>query len=155
MPLAEAAEIHAIIDTDGDGEISFAEFEAAKSLQKQVKLPKPVKPIRSPMSSAAQRQRQQQQQPQQQQQQQQQQPQQRWQQPQQQQPQQQWQQPQQQWQQPQQPQQQQPQQQWQQPPMNQPAAIRPTIQSGFFCRGCRIGVDPGWRHCPVCGMRTG
>jgi hypothetical protein len=38
--------------------------------------------------------------------------------------------------------------------VQQAGVITPTIQSGFFCRGCRIGVDPGWRHCPVCATRN-
>ena len=41
-----------------------------------------------------------------------------------------------------------------QPPLqqnqwNQP--IQPTIRSGVMCRSCGIGIDPYWRFCPVCG----
>ena len=43
-----------------------------------------------------------------------------------------------------------PQQQWNQPV--QP--IQPTIRSGIHCRGCRIGVDPNWRFCPICGTQN-
>ncbi len=32
---------------------------------------------------------------------------------------------------------------------NQP--VQPTIRSGVSCRGCGIGLDPYWRFCPVCG----
>jgi hypothetical protein len=32
---------------------------------------------------------------------------------------------------------------------NQP--IQPTIRSGVMCRSCGIGIDPYWRFCPVCG----
>jgi len=32
---------------------------------------------------------------------------------------------------------------------NQP--VQPTIRSGVLCRGCGIGLDPYWRFCPVCG----
>ena len=50
---------------------------------------------------------------------------------------------------------QQQQQAWQQQQnWNQPAQpIQPTIRSGIFCRNCRIGVDPNWRFCPVCGIQ--
>ena len=47
-------------------------------------------------------------------------------------------------------QQQQQQQGWGQPV--QP--MQPTIRSGIHCRGCRIGVDPNWRFCPVCGTQN-
>ena len=36
-----------------------------------------------------------------------------------------------------------------QQPWSQP--VQPTIRSGVLCRGCGIGLDPYWRHCPVCG----
>ncbi|MEZ8079238.1 MAG: hypothetical protein QMC53_06455, partial [Candidatus Poseidoniaceae archaeon] len=52
-------------------------------------------------------------------------------------------------------QQQQQQQQWnqqQQQGWNQPqTAVQPTIRSGVMCRGCGIGLDPNWKHCPICG----
>ena len=32
---------------------------------------------------------------------------------------------------------------------NQP--VQPTIRSGVSCRSCGIGLDPFWRFCPVCG----
>jgi len=35
-------------------------------------------------------------------------------------------------------------QQWNQP-------VQPTIRSGVMCRSCGIGIDPYWRFCPVCG----
>ena len=40
-------------------------------------------------------------------------------------------------------------QQNQQNQWNQP--IQPTIRSGVMCRSCGIGIDPYWRFCPVCG----
>ena len=46
----------------------------------------------------------------------------------------------------------QPQQQWVNQGQSMP--VRPTIQSGIFCQGCRIGVDPGWRFCPICGTQN-
>ncbi|HIK77881.1 MAG TPA: hypothetical protein EYG04_00580, partial [Candidatus Poseidoniales archaeon] len=30
-------------------------------------------------------------------------------------------------------------------------AVEPVIRSGIHCRGCKIGLDPHWRHCPICG----
>jgi len=32
--------------------------------------------------------------------------------------------------------------------------MQPTIRSGLHCRGCRIGIDPNWRFCPVCGTQN-
>ena len=166
--IEEATVLHAQADTDGDGAVSLSEFMSSAAGEKAAALPKPVAPVRKPLSDTGQPkqdtrpipqprpiQSNQQQQPQQQQpQQQQQQPQQNWnQQPQQQQPQQQ-----QNWN--QQPQQQPPQQQnWNQQPQPQPqqgwnqpqTVIQPTIRSGVLCRGCGIGLDPNWRHCPICG----
>ena len=52
MSLEEVAEIHAILDTDGDGEISLDEFEKAKAIQQQVKLPKPVRPVRGSIGAS-------------------------------------------------------------------------------------------------------
>ena len=50
---------------------------------------------------------------------------------------------------------QQQQQQQQQQGWGQPAQpMQPTIRSGLHCRGCRIGVDPNWRFCPVCGTQN-
>ena len=47
------------------------------------------------------------------------------------------------------------QQQQQQQGWNQPVQpMQPTIRSGLHCRGCRIGVDPNWRFCPVCGTQN-
>jgi len=23
-----------------------------------------------------------------------------------------------------------------------------------LCRGCGIGLDPNWRHCPICGSQN-
>ena len=43
------------------------------------------------------------------------------------------------------------------PPINQPPPqqwnqpVQPTIRSGVTCRSCGIGIDPYWRFCPVCG----
>ena len=46
-------------------------------------------------------------------------------------------------------------QQQQQQAWNQPVQpMQPTIRSGLHCRGCRIGVDPNWRFCPVCGTQN-
>ena len=50
---------------------------------------------------------------------------------------------------------QQQQQQQQQQGWNQPSQpMQPTIRSGLNCRGCRVGVDPNWRFCPVCGTQN-
>ena len=40
----------------------------------------------------------------------------------------------------------------QQPVLNQ--VVQPTIRSGVSCRSCRIGIDPYWRFCPVCGAQN-
>ena len=40
----------------------------------------------------------------------------------------------------------------QQPALNQ--VVQPTIRSGVSCRSCRIGIDPYWRFCPVCGSQN-
>ena len=37
-------------------------------------------------------------------------------------------------------------------PWNQP--VQPTIRSGVTCRSCGIGIDPYWRFCPVCGAQN-
>ena len=137
--IEEAKVLHKQADTDGDGSVSLSEFMSSAAGEKAASLPKPVAPVRKPLSEK---------QPEQEKptwvppqprpiQSNQQQPQQGWNQPQQQ--------PQQGWNQPQP--QQQPQQGWNQP---QPQ-IQPTIRSGVLCRGCGIGLDPNWRHCPICG----
>jgi len=151
--IEEATVLHAQADTDGDGSVSLSEFMSSAAAEKAASLPRPVAPVRKPLGQKSQPIQQQeiaipqprpiqnQQQSQQgwNQQPQQQQPQQGWnQQPQQQQPQQGWN---------QQPQRQQPQQGWNQPQ----SPIQPTIRSGVLCRGCGIGLDPNWRHCPICG----
>ena len=155
--IEEATVLHAQADTDGDGAVSLSEFMSSAAGEKAATLPKPVAPVRKPLNDNGQpkqeqetsptlqprpiQSNQQQQQQEWNQQQQQQQQQQEWnQQQQQQQQQQEWNQ--------QQPQpQQQPQQGWNQPQ----TAIQPTIRSGVMCRGCGIGLDPNWRHCPICG----
>ena len=133
----EAEKLHAEADLDGDGEVTLEELKKKPEVIEKMALPKPVKPIRAGIQN-----------PQPQVQQQQQQQQQAWQQ-------QQLQQQQQAWQQQQLQQQQQQQQAWQQQQnWNQPAQpVQPTIRSGIFCRNCRIGVDPNWRFCPVCGIQ--
>ena len=40
----------------------------------------------------------------------------------------------------------------QQPAWNQ--TVQPTIRSGVNCRSCGIGIDPYWRFCPVCGSQN-
>ena len=40
----------------------------------------------------------------------------------------------------------------QQPVWNQ--TVQPTIRSGVNCRSCGIGIDPYWRFCPVCGSQN-
>jgi hypothetical protein len=164
--IEEATALHAQADTDGDGSVSLSEFMSSAAAEKAAALPRPVAPVRKPLGEKSQPIQHQevaipQPRPIQNQQ-----PQQGWnQQPQQQQPQQGWnqqpqrqQQPQQGWnQQPQR--QQQPQQGWNQQPQQQPqqgwnqpqSPIQPTIRSGVLCRGCGIGLDPNWRHCPICG----
>lgn len=129
----EAEKLHAEADLDGDGEVTLEELKTKPEVIQKMALPKPVKPIRAGIQNPQPQVQQQQQQAWQQQQQQawQQQQQQVWQQQQQQQA---WQQQQQNWNQPTQP-------------------VQPTIRSGIFCRNCRIGVDPNWRFCPVCGIQ--
>ena len=146
--LEEAETLHKEADTDGDGVVSLSEFISSPAAEKTQSLPRPVAPVRKPLSQpapAAQPVPAVQPTPQ---------PQEDWNQQQPTQPQQQ---PQQDWNQ-QQPQQQgwnqqQPQQQgWnqQQPVQN----IQPTIRSGVLCRSCGIGLDPYWRFCPICGMQN-
>ncbi len=165
--IEEATALHAQADTDGDGSVSLSEFMSSAAGEKAASLPKPVAPVRKPLNDNVQpkveqvttptpqprpiqsnQQQQQEWNQQQQQLQQQQQQQQQW--DQQQQQLQQQQQQQQQWN-----QQQQQQQQWnqqQQQGWNQPqTAVQPTIRSGVMCRGCGIGLDPNWKHCPICG----
>ena len=141
--LEEATVLHEQADTDGDGSVSLSEFMSSAAGEKAASLPKPVAPVRKPLNEKQHQQEQPTWVPPQPRpiQSNQQQPQQGWNQPQQ--PQQQ---PQQGWNQPQQPQQQ-PQQGWNQPQ----SQIQPTIRSGVLCRGCGIGLDPNWRHCPICG----
>ena len=126
--IEEAAVLHTQADTDGDGAVSLSEFMSSAAAEKASILPKPIAPVRKPLNEK--------------------------QQPRQEQPT---------WVPPQprpiQPNQQQPQQGWNQQPQqqaqqgwNQPQAqIQPTIRSGVLCRGCGIGLDPNWRHCPICG----
>jgi septum formation inhibitor MinC len=145
--IEEATVLHAQADTDGDGAVSLSEFMSSAAGEKAAVLPKPVAPVRKPLSDNGQPKQETRTIPQprpiQSNQQQQQQQQQNWnqQQPQPQQQQQNWNQ------QPQPQPQQQPQQGWNQPQ----TAIQPTIRSGVLCRGCGIGLDPNWRHCPICG----
>ena len=151
LGLEEAAKLHEEADIDGDGEVTLEELKSKPEVIEKMALPKPVKPVRAGIQQRQQPPVQQQMQAQQQQWQIQQQ-QQQWQAQQQQQ---QWQaqQQQQQWQAQQQQQQWQAQQQQRQ--WNQPAQpMQPTIRSGLHCRGCRIGVDPNWRFCPVCGTQN-
>lgn len=156
--IEEATALHAEADVDGDGSVTLSEFMASSAAAKTDGLPRPVAPVRKPLSGAAR-------------------PvtpptqtansatpgqppvnpavpqptvppQQGWQQ----QPAQGWQQP--------PPQTQQPQQGWQQPPspqgwpQPQPPMVQPTIRSGVHCRGCGIGLDPYWRFCPICGQQN-
>ena len=154
LDIEDAAKLHSEADIDGDGEVTLEELKSKPEVIEKMALPKPVKPVRAGIQNKPQDNLQQQQQAWQQQQQQQ-----AWQQQQQQQQQQAWQQQQQQqqqkaWQQQQQQQawqQQQQQQGWGQQP-TQP--MQPTIRSGLHCRGCRIGVDPNWRFCPICGTQN-
>ena len=140
LGLEEAAKLHEEADIDGDGEVTLEELKSKPEVIEKMALPKPVKPVRAGIQQRQQPPVQQQTQ------------QQQWQIQQQQQ---QWQaqQQQQQWQAQQQQQQWQAQQQQRQ--WNQPAQpMQPTIRSGLHCRGCRIGVDPNWRFCPVCGTQN-
>ena len=139
--LEEAASLHAEADTDGDGSVSLSEFMSSPAAGKAAALPRPVAPVRKPLTQPVQ----QQQQPQQQQQGWNQQQQQGWNQ----QPQQQgWNQQQQQgW------NQHQPTHQWNQAHPTMPS-VQPTIRSGVMCRGCGIGLDPYWRFCPICGTQN-
>jgi len=147
METEEAEEIHSEADLDGDGEVTLEELKSQPEIVEKLALPKPVKPIRAgiknPQQKPAPAMQQQQQQQQQQQAwlaQQQQQQQQAWLAQQQQQQQQAW-----------LAQQRQQQQAWN----NQPTQpMQPTIRSGIHCRSCRIGVDPSWRFCPVCGTQN-
>ena len=147
LDLEEAAKIHSEADIDGDGQVTLEELKAKPEVAVKMDLPKPVKPIRPSISTPQQKMQQQQQALQQQQLQQQQlQQQQALQQQQLQQQQQEWQQ--------QQLQQQQMQQQQMQQQQGWNQSVQPTIRSGMNCRGCRIGVDPNWRFCPVCGTQN-
>ena len=166
LDIKEAAKLHAEADIDGDGQVTLEELKAKPEVVIKMALPKPVRPVSRPIQpepSPAQLQQQalqaqaieqqkllEQQRLQQQAWQQQQLQQQQLQQQQLQQQQLQQQQLQQQQQQQQQQQPQQPQQGWSQPA--QP--MQPTIRSGIACRGCRIGVDPNWKFCPVCGSQN-
>ena len=141
LDMEEAAKIHSEADIDGDGQVTLDELKSQPAVVEKMALPKPVKPVRAgiqnPQPAMPQQQQQQQAWLAQQQQQQQQQA---WLAQQQQQQQQAW----------LAQQQQQQQQGWNQPV--QP--MQPTIRSGLHCRGCRIGVDPNWRFCPVCGTQN-
>ena len=136
LEMEDAARLHAEADIDGDGQVTLDELKSKPEVIEKMALPKPVKPIRAGIQKPqpAQQPQQQPQQPQQ--------------------PQQQPQQQQQAWE--QQQQQQQQQQAWaQQQAASQPVQpMQPTIRSGLHCRGCRIGVDPNWRFCPVCGTQN-
>ena len=128
LDIDKAAEIHAEADIDGDGQVTLEELKSQPEVAERMALPKPVKPVRAGIQNPKPQQQQQQQQ-------------QAWLAQQQQQQQQAWLAKQ---------QQQQQQQGW-----NQTAQpIQPTIRSGLYCRGCRIGVDPSWRFCPVCGTQN-
>ena len=37
------------------------------------------------------------------------------------------------------------------PSNGSPSGVVPVIRSGKHCRGCKIGLDPHWRYCPICG----
>ena len=146
LNLDEAEKLHAEADVDGDGQVTLEELKSRPEVAEKMALPKPVKPVRAgiqhprPQQPAPQQNMQQNQQQQWLAQQQQQQQQQAWLAQQQQQQQQAW----------LAQQRQQQQQGWGQPV--QP--MQPTIRSGIHCRGCRIGVDPNWRFCPVCGTQN-
>lgn len=142
--IEEATALHAEADTDGDGSVSLSEFMASPAAGKAASLPRPVTPIRKPLSQPVQQQQPPQPQAQQPQQQQ------GWNQ---QQPQQGWNQQQQGWNQQQQGWNQQPTHQWNQAHPTMPS-VQPTIRSGVMCRGCGIGLDPYWRFCPVCGTQN-
>ena len=137
--MEEAAKIHSEADIDGDGQVTLDELKSQPEVAEKMALPKPVKPVRAGIKNPQPAVQQQQQQQAWLAQQQQQQQQQAWLAQQQQQQQQAW-----------LAQQQQQQQGWGQPV--QP--MQPTIRSGLHCRGCRIGVDPNWRFCPVCGTQN-
>jgi len=138
LDMEEAAKLHAEADIDGDGQVTLDELKSKPEVAEKMALPKPVKPVRAGIQNT--QPQTQQQQAQQQQAWMAQQQQQAWLAQQQQQQQQAW----------LAQQQQQQQQGWGQPV--QP--MQPTIRSGLHCRGCRIGVDPNWRFCPVCGTQN-
>lgn len=140
--LEEAKEMHAEADTDGDGTVTLSEFVSSSASEKTASLPRPVAPVRKPLTGpTAPTPAQAPPQPQQAWPQQQPQPQQAW--PQQQpKPQQAW------------PQQQQPPQPGWPQPQPQAPMVQPTIRSGVQCRGCGIGLDPYWRFCPICGQQN-
>ena len=139
LSIEEAEEIHESADLDDDGSMSLSEFVASPVVEKVASnLPKPVAPVRRPVSLSDQSTTQPPAQlntPQ---------PQQSF---------------------PQQPSVRpippqnvnpqpinRPQPINQQPPLQQwNQTVQPTIRSGVMCRSCGIGIDPYWRFCPVCG----
>jgi len=125
LNIEEATKLHSEADIDGDGEVTLDELKSKPEVIEKMALPKPVKPVRAGIQNPQPKEPVQQQQT--------------WQQQQQMQQQQAWQ------------QQQIQQQGWGQQP-TQP--MQPTIRSGLHCRGCRIGVDPNWRFCPICGTQN-
>ena len=141
LSIDETEELHSQADTDKDGKVSLSEFISSPAAEKVASLPKPVSPVRRPVSrretpvvreqnTAQTNQSQQinpglqanpqpvyrpQNYP---------------------------------------PQTNQPQPVQRPQPNNQNnwnQPVQPTIRSGVSCRSCGIGLDPFWRFCPVCG----
>jgi len=142
LSIEEAEEIHESADLDDDGSMSLSEFVASPVVEKVASnLPKPVAPVRRPVSLSDQPKTQQSHAtvnpPQ---------PQQSF---------------------PQQPISRpippqslnplpinRPQPINQPPPQSWNQPVQPTIRSGVTCRSCGIGIDPYWRFCPVCGAQN-
>ena len=143
LSIEEAEEIHESADLDDDGSMSLSEFVASPAVEKVASnLPKPVAPVRRPVSLSDQSNTAQQSpatiNPSQ--------PQQSF--------------PQQPINRPILPQSVNPQPINRRQPINQPPPqpwnqpVQPTIRSGVTCRSCGIGIDPYWRFCPVCGAQN-
>ena len=143
LSIEEAEEIHESADLDDDGSMSLSEFVASPAVEKVASnLPKPVAPVRRPVSLSDQSNTVQQSpatvNPSQ--------PQQSF--------------PQQPINRPILPQSVNPQPINRPQPINQPPPqpwnqpVQPTIRSGVTCRSCGIGIDPSWRFCPVCGAEN-
>ncbi|MDP6199675.1 MAG: hypothetical protein QF531_02795, partial [Candidatus Poseidonia sp.] len=52
--IEEAAELHAEADTDGDGVVTLSEFISSPAAEKTAALPKPIAPVRKPLTNTSQ-----------------------------------------------------------------------------------------------------